>query len=364
MKAPVSNIAALALTTAAVLFAPIHSIAQTSDSQKAVTWQDLGYNQLPPGFSTELLPLFEGLSQARGTWNFVGELAGDDGVKTLQGSLKIGGNPKSGMFPFWQMVWGWPTENPEYAVIYNVMAGPRKDGFDLMLIQMGPMKNPEVEKVKPKLQPTSFEGKWDLQNRKITWTERAMGVATRGESVEVDSSKPKQTFEMTVATDGKIEVGNFKNASLGQMTSGNATVRTADAPAEPVVLTGEHRFDTVAEVLDRRIKPWLPPQATEILLLSERNGHFARYKVDESHFIRFLDELWEADNGKSAHKRSEMDEGELSSPERIMRRMKVAGNEALGNFRIYHSPSKASAAMTIYYYDRKTGIAYHDRGYW
>ena len=117
-------------------------------------------------------------------------------------------------------------------------------------------------------------------------------------------------------------------------------------------------------MLDRRIKPWLPPQATEISLLSERNGHYARYKVEEGHFMKFLDGLWEADKGKSAHKRDEMGEGEPGSPERIAKRLHTVGKETLGNFITYHSPSKPSAAMTTYYYNREAGIVYHDRGYW
>ena len=131
-----------------------------------------------------------------------------------------------------------------------------------------------------------------------------------------------------------------------------------------VTLTGEHHFETATEIADRRIKPWLPPQATEISLLSERGGHFARYKVTEDHLMEFLDGLWKADKGKSAHQRGEMGEGEPGNPERIAKRLDPAGQEAPGNFTVYYSPSKRSAAMTTYYYDRESGIAYHDRGYW
>jgi hypothetical protein len=169
---------------------------------------------------------------------------------------------------------------------------------------------------------------------------------------------------MVVAADGRILIENSKHAPPGQITSGKVIVRTAKVPDEAGTLTGEHRFKTAAEVLDRRIKPWLPPQATEISLLSERNGHYARYKVEEDHFMKFLDGLWEEDKGRSAHKRDEMSEGETGNPESIAKRLKTVGQEPLGNFRVYFSPSKGSSAMTTYYYDRESGIAYHDRGYW
>jgi hypothetical protein len=292
-------------------------------------------------------------------------MAGDDAAATLKGSLHIGGNPKSGMFPVWQMVWSWPADAPGHMINYNIMAGPRKDGFDLMLIRIGPVKNPGPGNAKPKVLPTPFQGTWNLENRKITWTERDLPAGLPGQPAEKDASKPKQTFEMVVAADGKILIRNSKHSPAGQMTSGKAIVRTGNATAEPVTLTGEHRFKTAAEVLDRRIKPWLPPQATEISLLSERNGHYARYKVEEDHFMKFLDGLWEADKGRSAHKRDRMaGEGEPANRERMARRFKAAGWEPLDNAVTYYSPSQPSGAMTTYYYDREAGIAYHDTGYW
>jgi hypothetical protein len=149
------------------------------------------------------------------------------------------------------------------------------------------------------------------------------------------------------------------------MASVKAIVRTGKAPAESVTLTGKHSFETVAEIADLRIKPCLPPQATEIALLSERGGHYARYKVAEADFMKFLDQLWEAKKDSSAHKRDMMaGEGEPANRERMARRFKAAGWEPLDNAITYFSPSKPSGAITTYYYDREAGIAYHDTGYW
>ena len=357
-------IAALTMFAAAVLFTSLQAVAQSPPAKTATTWQDLGFNQLPEGFSTDKIPLFEGLNEARGTWSFEGETAGGDPAAPLKGSLQIMGNPKSGMVPIWQMAWGWPADDPGQSIMHTVMAGPGKDGFDLMLIRIGPVKSPGADNAKPKVLPTRFQGTWDLEDRTITWTEAGIPAGVREQAAEEDPSEPKQTFELVVAADGKILIRNSEHAPPGQMTSGKALVRTGEAPAELVTLTGEHRFKTADEVLDDRIKPWLPPQATEISLLSERNGHYARYKVEEDHFMKFLDGLWEADKGRSAHKRDEMGEGGPGSPERIAERLKTVGKEPLGNFRVYYSPSKQSAAMTTYFYDREAGIAYHDRGYW
>ena len=67
--------------------------------------------------------------------------------------------------------WRWPADDPGHMIIYNIMASPRKTGFDLMLIRIGPVKNSETGKTKPRVKPTIFQGKWNSENRTITWTE-------------------------------------------------------------------------------------------------------------------------------------------------------------------------------------------------
>ena len=170
---------------------------------------------------------------------------------------------------------------------------------------------------------------------------------------------------MTVAADGMISIQKSEHMLEGQLVSGKAVARTGNAPAAQVILTGKHSFKTAAEIADRRIKPCLPPQATEISLLSERGGHFAKYKISEADFMKFLDQLWEASKDSSAHQRESMGgEGEPANREGMARRFKAAGWEPLDNAITYYSPSRPNGAMTTYYYDRNAGIAYHDTGYW
>ena len=362
---PFAPVAALTMFAVAVVLTPWQAVAQSPSPKKPTTWQDLGFNEVPEGVSTDVIPLFEGLNEARGTWAFEGTMVGDDEAAPLKGSLQVQGNPKAGMVAIWQMAWGWPAEDPRQSIMHTVMAGPSKDGFDLMLIRIGPVKAPGAGNAKPKVLRTPFQGTWNLESRTITWTERDLPAGLPGQAAEDDPSKPKQSFDMVLAADGKVLIRNSKHMPQGQMVLAKAMVRTGDAPAEPATLTGKHSFKTAAEISDRRIKPCLPPQATDISLLSERNGHFARYKVGEADFMKFLDGLWEADKGSSAHKRDEMHgEGEPASRERMARRFKAAGWEPLDKAVVYYSPSKGSGAMTTYYYDREAGIAYHDTGYW
>ncbi|WP_442505875.1 hypothetical protein SH528x_004688 [Novipirellula sp. SH528] len=359
------TIAALTIFAAAVLTASWQAVAQSPPAKTATTWQDLGYNELPEGISTDVIPLFEGLNESRGTWSFDGQVALGDAATPLNGSLQIMGNPKGGMIAGWQMVWSWPAKDPRQSIFYTIAALPRKPAFDLMLIRMGPVKNSEAGKTKPKMKPTMFQGTWDLENRTIAWTESDLPNRFNGQPAKQDSSEPRQSFDMVVAADGKISIRNSKHTPQGQIVNGKTILRTSKASAQPVTLTGKHSFKTAAEIADRRIKPWVPPQATEISLLSERGGHFARYKVAAADLMKFLDQLWEVKNDSTAHKRETMSgEGEPANQETMARFLKATGWKPLDKAMIYYSPSKANGAMTTYYYDRETGIAYHERGYW
>ncbi len=145
-----------------------------------------------------------------------------------------------------------------------------------------------------------------------------------------------------------------------------------NTPDRPVALTGKHSFKTFSEVTDPRILTCLPLKAKEISIVSERGGHFARYKIGEADFMNFQDYLWEASMGTSAHKRGSMgSDGEPVTWKYISQRFKASGLdlrangwEPLENATLYYGPSKKNGAITVYFYDRKAGIAYHTAGYW
>ena len=147
-----------------------------------------GFNQLPDGFSTDEIPLFEGLNESRGTWSFKGDSTDGEAATPLEGNLQIVGNPQAGMLPSWKMAFRWPADDPGHMIIFNIMASPRKTGFDLMLVRIGPVKNSEAGKTKPKVKPTIFQGKWNLENRTITWTESDLPARLSGQTAEKDSS--------------------------------------------------------------------------------------------------------------------------------------------------------------------------------
>lgn len=128
---------------------------------------------------------------------------------------------------------------------------------------------------------------------------------------------------------------------------------------------GESSHATRTDVSQQRVRRCLPPGAGEITLYQELGGHFARYEVSEADFYGFLDALWEAEEGQSAHERAQMSgEGEPAKPKQFARRFELLGWKPLENAVTYYGPSKSSGAMTTYYYDPVAGVAYHDTGYW
>lgn len=358
------KLVAIAMCAVAVIRPSWQAAAQSPPEQTATTWQDLGLN-LPGDFPTSEISLFEGLNKARGSWSFSGERVDGEVSAPVLGSLHVTGSPQSGMFPMWRMIWSWPAEDSELAIMYIIAAGPRKDGFDLMLTRIGPVKNLASNKPQPGVLPVIFKGTWNADKRTLSWVEGGAPPGLPGRSADDAASQPQQSFELVVAADGKVAIQNSKHVPPGQMVTAKATDRTGEAPAEPRVLAGKHEFATTNEIADPRIQPWLPPQATDITLFSESGGHFARYKVAPEDFMAFVDKLWEDQKDASAHQRDSMSgEGEPAQQERMVRRFKTLGWDPLENAVMYYSPSKSNGAMTTYYYDRAAEIAYHDRGYW
>lgn len=364
MKDWLSWIAAIVICTVACLFPSGQVAAQSPPEKAGTTWLDLGLN-LPKDFPTHEISLFEGLNKARGSWKFTGEIPDDQDSASVEGDLTITGGAQSGMFPMWRLIWTWRKDGTELAFMDIIAAAPRKDGFDLMLTRIGPAENLDSEKPQPGVIPALFKGSWDSENKTLTWVEGGVPRGVPVQAIETKSSKPKKSFDMVVAADGKVMIKKSKDLPNGHIVTAKVTDRTSEAPEEPQFLVGKHNFQSVDEIADLRIKPWLPRQASEISLFSETAGHFARYKVTDKEFKEFLDKLWKEQGQGSAHKRDSMSgEGTPARKESMARRFESLGWKPLENAVVFYGPSKRNGAMTTYYYDRKAGIVYHDRGYW
>jgi hypothetical protein len=360
------------------------AVAQTPESQVSADWKALGWT-LPESFSPDQIALFKGLNAARGTWSFEAETADEDAATAVAGKLVITGGSQGGMASAWNMTWSWPAENPQHAIFENIMAMPEKNQqFGLMLFRFGPVKYSETQlKQKPKVPPTIFMGQWDAEKQTVSWTPRRL-PGKQGNQAATKEDAPAPAFEIVVTPTGKISIQNSENLPTGQISTGGAIARTGEAlqqPEKSKFLTGIHRIQKGAEITDPRIMRYLPVEATDIRLISDRNGHMAHYRISAEAFDTFLAKVWEhyrkeraaepkrwvnysEESITAALKGSPVGryEPRVRSTEIIFDKPIVW--EPLENATSYVGPRRMSAAGATYYFDRETGIACHDAGYW
>ena len=375
-------IATMVLCTAVLLFSSRQAVAQTPAPKVSADWQALGWT-LPESFSPDQIALFKGLNAARGTWSFVAETVDGDTTTALTGNLVATGGSQGGMASSWSLTWSWPAENPQYTIEEQIMAMPEKNQqFGLMLVRFGPVKYSEAQlKQMPKVPPTIYMGQWDAEKQTVKWRLRRL-PEKQGHQATTQEDAP--AFEMLVAPDGKISIQNSENLPAGQISTCGATARTGKAPQkpeEPEFLTGMHRVQKGSEISDSRIMRYLPAEATDIRLISDRNGHMAHYRISAEAFDTFLAKVWERyRKERAAEPKRWVDYSEESiiaalkgSPvgryEPKARSTEIIFDnpivwESLENATSYEGPRRRSAAGATYYFDRETGIACHDAGYW
>lgn len=375
-------IATMFLCSAALLPSSRQAVAQTPESQVSAEWKALGWT-LPKSFSPDQIALFKGLNAARGTWSFKAETVDGDTTTALTGKLVITGGSQGGMASTWNLIWSWPVENPQHAIVENIVAMPeyQNQQFGLMLVRFGPVNYSEAQlEQKPKVLPTILMGQWDAEKQTVSWTPRARR-GKQGNKAATKEDVPAPAFEMVVARDGKISIQNSENLPAGQISTGGATDRTGEAPQEPEFLTGMHRFQKGSEISDPRIMRYLPVEATDVRLISDRNGHMAHYRISAEAFDKFLAEAWTRYQEERAaqpklwedYSKEDITAALKGSPvgryEPRVRSTEIIFDkpivwEPLENATSYEGPRRRSAAGATYYFDRETGIAYHEAGYW
>ncbi|MDG2221362.1 MAG: hypothetical protein P8L85_08285 [Rubripirellula sp.] len=332
-----------------------NSVAQDS----AARWSELGYPRLPEGFPDDDLTLFEGLNLACGKWTFEGE-SRQEGVATpVTAELNVTGSPVGGMYAGWAMVLRWSADSRDRTMQYTIMATPSKTGFRWGLFGIDLEALQKSAKTRIPAKPSHYKGSWNSDQRTIIWTEKPS--TQREENPE----ETQRSFQMVVAADGRIEIKNANDLDGQRLVIGKAIEQTEKASEDKMFLSGKHRFQSADMVADPRIKPYLPRKATDVVIFSERGGHYARYKVTLDDFTEFLDELWKRDGDTSVQKRDEIDrERKPVGPSVTEKFREVAGWAPLEDAIHFSGPTKSNGAMTSFFYDRATGTVYHDRGYW
>jgi len=359
--------------------------AQTLESQVSTEWKALGWT-LPESFPKDQLSLFKGLNAARGTWSFKGEAIDGERAAAVTGTLVISGSSQGTMASAWNLIWSWPTEDPQFAIVENIIAMPeyQNQQFGLMLFRFGPVDYSNVQaKQMPKIQPSVFQGKWDAGKQSVSWTQRNL-PGERGNQKETKEKQSAAAFEMLVEANGMLSVTNSVDLLSGQISTAQATERAGEweqEAGEPEFLTGLHRIAKGSEITDPRIIRYLPAEATDIKLISDRSGHIAHYRISSEAFDKFFERVWKRYREDRAaepkrwvdYSEEEITEALKGSPlgryEPVVQSAEILFDkpivwESLEDATSYHGPRRSSAAGATYYFDRESGIVFQDAGYW
>ena len=107
----------------------------------------------------------------------------------------------------------------------------------------------------------------------------------------------------------------------------------------------------------------LPTKARQITVDKYAQGHRARYSISESDLMGYLDGLWDKYGARSAISRDKLHGDSYVTADQLAE-FSDLGWPVLENAIELHSPVQGNGAGATYYFDRKTGTAYHRAGYW
>jgi len=127
---------------------------------------------------------------------------------------------------------------------------------------------------------------------------------------------------------------------------------------------GEFHHATYADVGDFRIYRYLPLSAKKITLHKFASGHNAKYSIAETELATYVDDAWEKYGHHSSIPRKKAKRGEPDQFSSSKIFLKQNGWSLSVDSVVYEIPYAANGAGATYYYDRATGTAYHEGGYW
>ena len=136
-------------------------------------------------------------------------------------------------------------------------------------------------------------------------------------------------------------------------------------PAVVVVhaTTGPFRFGRfvyaeAGAIGDRRIREELPPGATDLVILRRLNGYEATYAVTAEALERHLDAVWAAaDPRRTMNERGEAFAG-------FRRELAGLGAYPPDRAELFIGPIEPDGGGFHLWFDRRTGRAWQDSGYW
>ena len=248
-------------------------------------------------------------------------------------------------------------------------------------------------------EPTRNNG--SEQNLDLSDTRSARVAADRARPIDIDIDTDIDTdIEKRKAEhQAAIKKAVFDNLGKDEKVGKEAMDKAMQQWINDPILYGERRYASAEHIKDKQITYHLPAKATKIQLLKEAAGHYALYKISKQDFIDHMVMVWERyreeyvkGGGKRWIKHSDKDVekslmgrnigsvryityGQKQDKKTADKNIKItsirvpqaiidSGWRTLENTTRYQGPIRTNGGISTYYYDRDSGYAFHDVGYW
>ena len=240
--------------------------------------------------------------------------------------------------------------------------------------------------------PTTAESSEQTTELNTTSSHTPIAKASPEQLTSTDIEKRKMMHQMAMSD---AAMASAEKGPEGEEAFNKVMLEWVNDP----VLYGERRHSSADQIKDEQITYHLPAKATKIQLLKEAAGHYALYKISEQDFIDHMVMVWERyraeyvkGGGKRWIKHSDKDvESSLMgrnigsvrymtygqkhdkkpadtntkiTPISVPQAIIDSGWDTLQNAVQYQGPIRTNGGSSTYYYDRDTGYAFQNVGYW
>ena len=126
---------------------------------------------------------------------------------------------------------------------------------------------------------------------------------------------------------------------------------------------GRFQADNTESVRFDQVRQYLPPNATEIDMITASNQHHVRFRISKSELTAWMNRLWDIAGQHSPMPRNEAAFGTASNGDDAPELIRL-GMDPEAQYMLYEGPYQGDWGGPTLWYDPKTEVAWQDVGYW
>jgi hypothetical protein len=173
-----------------------------------------------------------------------------------------------------------------------------------------------------------------------------------------------------VAVLGFYVARRYRKSRVGSVAAGIVVAGSAFVPLCILVYyaTSPFRFgrfqaDDTNSVRLAQVRQYLPPNATDIDMITTTHQHHVRFRVSERQLIAWMNKLWNTAGTASPMLRNEAAFGELSKGDDAPELVRLGMNPAT-DYMYFEGPYQGDWGGPTLWYDPAAETAWQDVGYW